>query len=393
MNTHRWRFFCVTNLLVVVIVAWGWLALPSSGNASPALTCPPVAPTQYFTFVYGSVQLNSAAAAAGTIVEARSPRGDTVGCAVVESAGLYPLMYIYGEETLGGQTTPGMRTNEAVSFYVDGIAATPSPTFNWVNSWQSTRVDLAATGNTPTPETPTPVTPTPVTPTPVTSTPETPTPETPTPEMPTPVTPTPEMLTPVAPTPETPTPITPTPVTPTSEAPVAAFTATPKQGTAPLTVVFKDASTGAVTSWVWSFGNGANSSERHPTYTYTVAGVYTVTLNVSGPHGWSSAAQPMHVAPPLPTFRNEPALTDGLMIHFTFDPPPGVTHWLWEFGDGQTSTEQNPVHTYVAAGDYTVRLTVYALGGVSASQELAVTVRAGGQASDGFSLYLPAIER
>lgn len=455
MLNHRWRLPAVTALLVVVIVAWGWLVLPSPGNAAPALTCPPVAPTQYFTFVYGSVQWNGAPAAVGTIVEARSPRGDTVGCTTVETAGLYPLMYLYGEETLGGQTTPGMRTNEAVSFFVDGIAATPALAFTWVNSWQSTRVDLSVTGNTPAPvanftgnptsgvapltvqftdastgtitsrswnfgdggtstaqnpartysaagvytvtltvsgpggsntsiktsyitvvaPTPTPVTPTPITLTPVTPTPVTPTPVTPTPETPTPVTPTPE---------------TPTPVTPTPETPAAAFRMTPEAGVAPLTVHFEDLSTGMITSWVWSFGNGVNSSTRHPIYTYTVSGVYTVTLNVSGPLGWSSATRAVRVAPPPPAFMHEPAPADGLTMHFAFDPPPGVTHWLWEFGDGATSTAQNPVHTYAAPGNYTVRLTVYGPNGTSSSQEQTVQVRAD---RPQYRLYLPHVNR
>ena len=177
------------------------------------------------------------------------------------------------------------------------------------------------------------------------------------------------------------------------DAPVAAFTTTPEQGTAPLAVQFTDASTGIVTAWVWSFGDGGQSGEQHPAHTYQAAGVYTATLTVSGPGGWHSTAKALRVTPPLPAFTADPPAAGGLTVSFAFTPPPGVTHWLWEFGDGQTSTEQNPVHTYAAAGNYTVRLTVYGAGGVSASQELAVTVRAGGQASDGFSLYLPTVRR
>lgn len=175
--------------------------------------------------------------------------------------------------------------------------------------------------------------------------------------------------------------------------PVAAFSATPTSGAAPLAVQFTDASTGIVTAWVWSFGDGGQSGEQHPAHTYQAAGVYTATLTVSGPGGGASTAKALRVTPPLPTFTADPPATGGLTVPFTFTPPPGVTHWLWEFGDGQTSTEQNPVHTYAAAGNYTVRLTVYGAGGVGASQELVVTVRAGGQASDGFSLYLPTVRR
>jgi Tol biopolymer transport system component/PKD repeat protein/pimeloyl-ACP methyl ester carboxylesterase len=179
----------------------------------------------------------------------------------------------------------------------------------------------------------------------------------------------------------------------TVNAPIADFTATPWQGTAPLPVQFVDASTGVVTAWVWSFGDGGQSSEQHPAHTYQAAGVFTATLTVSGPGGWHSTAKALRVTPPPPTFTADPPVAGGLTVPFTFTPPPGVTSWLWEFGDGQTSTAQNPVHTYAAAGDYTVRLTVYAPGGVSASQELAVTVRAGEPNPAGYSLYLPSVRR
>lgn len=179
-------------------------------------------------------------------------------------------------------------------------------------------------------------------------------------------------------------------VTPSEDPPVASFTATPEHGVAPLIVEFTDTSTGAITAWVWSFGNGGVSSERHPIYTYMTTGVYTVTLTVTGPLGWSSATRSVRVAPPTPAFMHEPAPADGLTMHFTFTPPPGVTHWLWEFGDGATSTAQNPVHTYAAPGNYTVRLTVYGPNGTSSSQEQTVQVRAD---RPQYRLYLPHVNR
>ena len=160
------RLLRPVKLIVLAIVAWGWLSLPFPGVASARSdqACPPVTATQRFTFVYGAAILNGSPAPMGSVVEARSPRGHTVGCIAVETSGLYPLMYIYGEDTVGGETTPGMRTNETVDFYINGVPATSSPTFTWRDSWASTRVDLAASGDPPTPtSTPTPTkTPTPI---------------------------------------------------------------------------------------------------------------------------------------------------------------------------------------------------------------------------------------
>jgi len=79
--------------------------------------------------------------------------------------------------------------------------------------------------------------------------------------------------------------------TTTPPAPVAGFTASPTNGFAPLSVVFTDASTGTITNWLWSFGNGAsvtNTSNINATNTYVAGGPFTVTLTVSGPGGSSS---------------------------------------------------------------------------------------------------------
>jgi PKD repeat protein len=69
-------------------------------------------------------------------------------------------------------------------------------------------------------------------------------------------------------------------------APVADFTATPTSGLTPLTVLFNDLSTGTITSWLWDFGDGVGTStEKDPAYEYTAAGLYTVSLTVTGPAG------------------------------------------------------------------------------------------------------------
>jgi PKD repeat protein len=65
----------------------------------------------------------------------------------------------------------------------------------------------------------------------------------------------------------------------------AAFSGTPVSGNTPLSVTFTDASTGSPYAWNWSFGDGIVNSTQNPVHSYTTAGIYTVTLNVTAPDG------------------------------------------------------------------------------------------------------------
>jgi predicted outer membrane repeat protein len=83
-------------------------------------------------------------------------------------------------------------------------------------------------------------------------------------------------------------------VTPTP--PVAAFSASPTQGTSPLTVNFTDESTGDIDTWSWDFGDGiGTSSVQDPSYIYNSMGWYTVTLTVTGPGGTDTLAIPAYI--------------------------------------------------------------------------------------------------
>ena len=77
----------------------------------------------------------------------------------------------------------------------------------------------------------------------------------------------------------------------TAGAPVADFSASPRSGTAPLTVKFTDASSGSIGARSWNFGNGASSTAANPSATYNQAGTYTVSLTVSGSGGSNTATK------------------------------------------------------------------------------------------------------
>jgi PGF-pre-PGF domain-containing protein len=69
--------------------------------------------------------------------------------------------------------------------------------------------------------------------------------------------------------------------------PVASFTVSATSGTAPFSVTFNDLSTNSPTAWLWDFGDGATSTYQNPTHTYTNAGTYNVSLNVSNVGGYN----------------------------------------------------------------------------------------------------------
>ncbi len=95
---------------------------------------------------------------------------------------------------------------------------------------------------------------------------------------------------------------------------VADFAATPLTGTAPLTVTFVNSSTGA-TSYLWNFGTGATLTVISPTYTYTQAGVYTVTLTATGPGGSQTVSRTRYITVTAPMIR------DWALITTTTTPP------------------------------------------------------------------------
>jgi PKD repeat protein len=144
--------------------------------------------------------------------------------------------------------------------------------------------------------------------------------------------------------------------------PVAQFSGSPTSGTEPLTVNFTDLSTGSITSWSWTFGDGGTSSAQHPSHVYA-AGTYTVSLTVTGPGGSDGETKTNYIAvnpcvAPVADFVGSPRSGDyPLTVDFSDLSTNSPTSWSWTFGDGGTSTAQNPSHTYTSAGNFTVSLT------------------------------------
>jgi PKD repeat protein len=178
----------------------------------------------------------------------------------------------------------------------------------------------------------------------------------------------------------------------TAYAPVhAGFVASSLSGVAPLTVTFTNTSTGDYATSLWDFGDGITSVLTSPTHTYSLPGVYTVTLTISGPGGTDTLPRTNYitVTEPPPVARFAAAPRSGirpLAVNFTDTSTGAVSAWLWNFGDDVTSTEQHPTHTYTVTGMYTVTLTVSGPGGSDTESKTSfITVR--------YGVYLPIVFR
>lgn len=166
---------------------------------------------------------------------------------------------------------------------------------------------------------------------------------------------------------------------PPNSAPVANFS----QSCTGLSCTFSDLSTdadGSIVAWNWNFGNGVTSSMRNPSYSYPTSGSYSVSLRVTDNVGSSTTvSRTVTVSVPTnpPPVANFTQTCTGLSCGFTdqsYDPNGSVVSWLWNFGNGVTSTSRNPSYTYPASGSYTVSLRVTDNTGASTTVTRPVTV-------------------
>lgn len=160
--------------------------------------------------------------------------------------------------------------------------------------------------------------------------------------------------------------------------PTLDFTADKTNGCFPVTVKFTDLSTPGAgntnTAWDWNFGDGSTSALQNPSHTYSAAGNFTVTLKVTNDKGCSKILNKNSyiiissgvVADFTKTATN--ICSTPATVDFTSTSTgPGTLSYLWNFGDGSTSTLQNPSHIYNSSGSFNISLQVNSSFGCNAT--------------------------
>jgi PKD repeat protein len=168
--------------------------------------------------------------------------------------------------------------------------------------------------------------------------------------------------------------------------PVAAASATPATGDAPLNVQFSSAQSsdpdGSIVGHHWDFGDGTTSTAANPAHTYNAVGQYTVTLTVTDNSGLTDDTSltvsvlvpnilPVAIASATPNSGYAP-LTVTLSGANSYDTDGSIVSYAWNFGDGTTGSGATVQKTYTGAGNYTATLTVTDNRGATATSTVGI---------------------
>ncbi len=148
--------------------------------------------------------------------------------------------------------------------------------------------------------------------------------------------------------------------------PLEADAGGPYEGLVDEEIQFDGSATGGTPpyKWRWDFGDGNTSNEEDPVHAYGVADVYTVVLMVAGSDGdIAKDDTTATITEPEPLIADasgpyESLVGEGIQFNGSVSGGTSPYTWHWNFGDGNTSDEEDPVYVYDEADNYTVTLTV-----------------------------------
>jgi PKD repeat protein len=177
--------------------------------------------------------------------------------------------------------------------------------------------------------------------------------------------------------------------------PTAVISSSPTAaGPAPLTITFSGAdstaaTTASITSYAWTFGDGATASSVSAAHTFTTAGTYTTTLVVTDNNGKTSTTNtPVVVTTPAVAANTAPTAvattssangTAPLAVTFdgsaSTDADGSISSYLWNFGDGSSATGKTASHTYLSDATFTATLQVTDNKGATGTTSVPITVK------------------
>jgi PKD repeat protein len=174
-------------------------------------------------------------------------------------------------------------------------------------------------------------------------------------------------------------------------APTPSFSVNNATGCLPFSVQFTDESEGEPTAWNWIFQGGtpSNSTDQHPSVSYSAAGTYDVTLEVTNIYGTATQSFPAHITVEAAPTAGFSYSANQLTVSF-MNESQGATIYGWDFGDGIINNEENPSYTYNQPGTYNVSLSATNNCGTTIIEQMVVvliTSTAEAAWVDGFRLF------